>query len=193
MRVPWTARRSNQSILKEISPGIPLEGMMLKLLVPENASLWSAVLYGIGVSDDQIVAVAMSQIGNVGGEPYWSWYGFESRVEWCACFVSWCANECGYIDAGVIPKFASCANGVSWFQQRGQWADNTAEPTPGMIIFFDWDDESGQDGQPDHVGIVARVENGMVYTIEGNSGDACKEKSYSLAYYEILGYGIPAY
>ena len=31
MRVPWTAKRSNQSILKEISPGIPLEGMMLKL------------------------------------------------------------------------------------------------------------------------------------------------------------------
>ena len=31
MRVPWTARRSNQSILKEISPGISLEGMMLKL------------------------------------------------------------------------------------------------------------------------------------------------------------------
>ena len=164
-----------------------------ELLVPENASLWAAVLYGIGASDDQIVAVAMSQIGNEGGEPYWSWYGFESRVEWCACFVSWCANECGYIDTGVIPKFASCANGVSWFQQRGQWADNTAEPTPGMIIFFDWDDESGQDGQPDHVGIVARVENGRVYTIEGNSGDACKEKSYLVGYYEILGYGIPAY
>ena len=31
LRVPWTARRSNQSILKEINPGIPLEGMMLKL------------------------------------------------------------------------------------------------------------------------------------------------------------------
>ena len=31
MRVPWTARRSNQSILKEINPGISLEGMMLKL------------------------------------------------------------------------------------------------------------------------------------------------------------------
>ena len=164
-----------------------------ELLVPENASLWSAVLYGIGVSDDQLVTVAMSQLGNVGGEPYWSWYGFESRVEWCACFVSWCANECGYIDAGVIPKFASCANGVRWFQQRGQWADNTAEPTPGMIIFFDWDDDSGQDGQPDHVGIVTRVENGRVYTIEGNSGDACKEKSYSLGYYEILGYGVCAF
>ena len=165
------------------------------LLADENNMLWASVLYGIGASDDAIVTVAMSQIGNVGGQPYWSWYGFESRVEWCACFVSWCANECGYIDAGIIPKFAGCTNGVNWFRERGQWADNSAEPTPGMIIFFDWDDpdEGGQDGLPDHVGIVERVENGRVYTIEGNSGDSCRENSYTLGYYQILGYGVPNY
>ena len=83
-----------------------------ELLAEENRSMWSAVLYGIYSEDDAIVTVALSQIGNVGGQPYWSWYGFESRVEWCACFVSWCANECGYIDGGVIPKFAGCVNGV---------------------------------------------------------------------------------
>lgn len=166
-----------------------------ELLADENASLWTAVLYGITAEDGQIVAVALSQVGNVGGEPYWSWYGFGSRVEWCACFVSWCANECGYIDAGVIPKFAGCVNGVNWFRERGQWADNSAEPTPGMIIFFDWDDpdEGGQDGLSDHVGIVEKVENGRVYTIEGNSGDSCRQRSYPLGYYQILGYGIPAY
>lgn len=166
-----------------------------ELLADENSSLWTMVLYGIDASDDMIVAVALSQVGNVGGEPYWSWYGFGSRVEWCACFVSWCANECGYIDAGVIPKFAGCINGVNWFKERGQWADNSAEPTPGMIIFFDWDDpdEGGQDGLSDHVGIVEKVENGRVYTIEGNSGDSCRQKSYPLGYYQILGYGIPAY
>lgn len=54
------------------------------------------MLYGITGGDGQIVTVALSQVGNVGGQPYWSWYGFNSRVEWCACFVSWCANECGY-------------------------------------------------------------------------------------------------
>lgn len=163
------------------------------LLEDENNMLWASVLYGIGVSDDAIVTVALSQIGNVGGEPYWSWYGFGSRVEWCACFVSWCANECGYIEAGIIPKFASCTNGVSWFKERGQWADNDIQPTPGMIIFFDWDNPSGssgpQDGLSDHVGIVEKVENGRVYTIEGNSGDSCRERSYPLGYYEILGYG----
>ena len=165
------------------------------LLADTNNMLWASVLYGIGTSDDAIVTVAMSQIGNVGGQPYWSWYGFESRVEWCACFVSWCANECGYIDSGIIPKFAGCTNGVNWFRERGQWADNSAEPTPGMIIFFDWDKEEtgGPDSRSDHVGIVVKVENGRVYTIEGNSSDSCRERSYPLGYYEILGYGIPAY
>ncbi len=167
------------------------------LLEPANREMWAAVLYGIGTSDNQIVLVAQSQIGNVGGDPYWSWYGFGSRVEWCACFVSWCANECGYIDDGIIPKFAGCVNGVNWFKQRGQWADNNIEPTPGMIIFFDWDSPDGssgpQDGLSDHVGIVEKVENGRVYTIEGNTSDSCRERSYPVGYYEILGYGIPAY
>ena len=162
---------------------------LAELLAEENRSLWSAVLYGIYTEDGAIVSVALSQVGNVGGEPYWSWYGFSSRVEWCACFVSWCANECGYIDTGVIPKYAGCVNGVQWFKDRGQWMDGSAEPAPGMIIFFDWDDENGQDGLSDHTGIVEKVENGRVYTIEGNSGDSVRQNSYPVGYYEVLGYG----
>ena len=166
---------------------------MAELLADENNSLWSQVLYGITGGDGEIVTVALSQVGNIGGEPYWSWYGFGSRVEWCACFVSWCANECGYIEAGVIPKFAACASqGVPWFQERGLWQDNSYEPRPGDIIFFDWDD-GGQDGQSDHVGIVEKVENGRVYTVEGNSGDSVRQNSYPIGYYEIYGYGTPAY
>ena len=164
---------------------------LAELLAEENRSLWSAVLYGIYTEDGAIVSVALSQVGNVGGEPYWSWYGFSSRVEWCACFVSWCANECGYIDTGVIPKYAGCVNGVQWFKDRGQWMDGSAEPAPGMIIFFDWDDENGQDGLSDHTGIVEKVENGRVYTIEGNSGDSVRQNSYPVGYYEVLGYGCP--
>ena len=165
------------------------------LLSEENDELWAMVLYGIaGQSDDMIVAVAQSQIGNVGGEPYWSWYGFSERVDWCACFVSWCANECGYIENGIIPKFASCAIGVNWFQSHGQWADGSVEPVPGMIIFFDWDEDiTGQDGRPNHVGIVEKVENGIVYTIEGNSDDSCRRRSYSIGHYEIFGYGVLKY
>ena len=140
-----------------------------------------------------IVEVARSQIGNVGGEPYWSWYGFTERVEWCACFVSWCANKCGYIRSDIIPKFSGCINGVDWFKDRGQWIGNSFEPSPGMIIFFDWNDEDGQDGKADHVGIVEKVENGRVYTIEGNTSDSCRQRSYPVGYYQILGYGIPDY
>ena len=164
-----------------------------ELLAEENNSLWSAVLYGISVGDGEIVTVALSQVGNVGGQPYWSWYGFDGRVEWCACFVSWCANECGYIDSGVIPKFAGCANGVQWFKDRGQWQDGSFKPSAGQIIFFDWDNKGSsgpQDGQSDHVGIVEKCENGIVYTIEGNSGDSCRQNQYPVGYYEILGYGI---
>lgn len=124
------------------------------------------------------------------------WYGFGSRVEWCACFVSWCADQCSYIDTGVIPKFAGCVNGVQWFRDRGQWADNAMEPSPGMIIFFDWGNKGSsgpQDGQSDHVGIVWKVEDGIIYTVEGNSGDSCRVNQYPVGHYEILGYGIANY
>ena len=138
--------------------------------------------------------MALSQVGNVGGQPYWSWYGFGSHVNWYSYFVSWCANECGYIDAGVIPKFSGCVQGSHWFKDRGLWQDKSCTPNPGDIIFFDWDDPDGysgpQDGVPDHAGIVERVENGRVYTIEGNSGDKCCQRIYPLGYYEIYGYGM---
>ena len=161
------------------------------LLTAESRDLWNQLLYG---SSGEIVAVALSQVGNVGGQPYWSWYGFNSRVEWCACFVSWCANECGYIDTGVIPKFAGCTGGSNWFKERGLWQENSYEPRPGDLVFFDWDNKGSsgpQDDVPDHVGIVERVENGVVYTVEGNSGDSCRQRNYSVGHYEIWGYGTP--
>lgn len=164
-----------------------------ELLTAANREMWNDLLYG---SSGEIVAVALSQVGNVGGQPYWSWYGFNSRVEWCACFVSWCANECGYIDAGVIPKFAGCVGGSNWFKARGQWQDGSYEPRPGDLVFFDWDNKGSsgpQDDVPDHVGIVERVENGVVYTVEGNTSDSCRQRSYNVGHYEIWGYGCPVY
>lgn len=101
------------------------------------------------------------------------------------------------VNAGIIPKFAGCVNGVLWFKHRSQWTDNSIEPTPGMIIFYDWDSPDGesglQNGRFDHTGIVLKVENGIVYTVEGNSGDSCRIREHSVGYYEILGYGVPAY
>ena len=136
-----------------------------------------------------IVEVALTQLGNQGGQPYWSWYGFDSRVEWCACFVSWCADQCGYIESGLVPKFAGCVDGANWFKSNGKWQNRTYEPKAGDIIFFDWEG----DGTTDHVGIVEKCENGTVYTVEGNSGDACKQRQYAVGSSNIYGYGIPAY
>ena len=140
-------------------------------------------------SNEAIVEVALTQIGNEGGQPYWSWYGFDSRVEWCACFVSWCADQCGYIDSGLIPKFAGCIDGANWFKSNNRWNDRNYEPKAGDIIFFDWEG----DGTTDHVGIVEKCENGTVYTVEGNSGDACRQRQYTVGSRNIYGYGIPAY
>ena len=134
-----------------------------------------------------MVAVAQTQLGNVGGEPYWRWWGLDYRVEWCAIFVSWCANQCGYLDTGVLPKMEGVRPYVDWFIERGQWQGRDYEPIPGDIIFFDWE----SDGLADHVGIVEKVENGLIYTVEGNSGDRCVENRYYLGSAPVYGFGLP--
>ena len=139
---------------------------------------------GTRPGNQAVVDIAKSQVGNVGGQPYWSWYGFNSRVEWCACFVSWCYGQMGLSE----PRFAACqSQGIPWFQSHGQWGGRDyANIAPGDAIFFDWD----LDGSADHVGIVVGTDGSRVYTVEGNSGDACKIKSYSLTYECIKGYGL---
>ena len=139
---------------------------------------------GTRPGNPELVELAKRQVGNVGGQPYWSWYGFDSRVEWCACFVSWCYGQMGLSE----PRFAACqSQGIPWFQSHGQWGargyDNLA---PGDAIFFDWD----LDGSADHVGIVIGTDGSRVYTVEGNSGDACKIRSYDVNYECIKGYGL---
>ena len=159
-------------------------GYVTELLSDEYSDLWTSLSVPGGGSDD-IVAVALSQVGNVGGQPYWSWYGFSSRVEWCACFVSWCADQCGYIESGAMPKHSYCPTGVEWFRSRGQWQDRNSIPAPGSIIYFDW----GGDGVADHVGIVESCDGSTVYTVEGNASNACKQLSYAVGDRRITGYG----
>lgn len=184
------SHKAAEKMAEKYSFNVDQRKQLSELLSDENNSMWSTLLYGISGSEEQLVTVALSQVGDTGGQPYWCWYGFSSRVPWCACFVSWCANECGYINSGVIPKFAACASqGVPWFKERGEWQDNGYIPSCGDIIFFDWEG----DGEADHVGIVEKVENGRIYTIEGNSDDRCKENSYPLRYSGIFGFGVPAY
>ena len=146
---------------------------------------WFTGLFG----NRQLVTIAKSQLGNEGGEKFWSWWGFTERQEWCACFVSWCADQAGLIQKEAVPKFSVCTDGVAWFQAKGKWQSGGSVPTPGTIIFFDWD----HDGASDHVGIVESCDGTTVHTIEGNSGDAVKQNNYTVNSQSILGYGLVAY
>ena len=203
----------NYYILNVTLTSKPISSVALELLTPDQLEMYQVyrqtlgnkpLIFGGGSADTSdseslagvefvngtrpgnqaVVDIAKSQVGNVGGQPYWSWYGFNSRVEWCACFVSWCYGQMGLSE----PRFAACqSQGIPWFQSHGQWGGRDyANIAPGDAIFFDWD----LDGSADHVGIVVGTDGSRVYTVEGNSGDACKIKSYSLTYECIKGYGV---
>ena len=203
----------NYYILNVTLTSKPISSVASELLTPEQLEMYQVyrqtlgnkpLIFGGGSADTSdseslagvefvngtrpgnqaVVDIAKSQVGNVGGQPYWSWYGFTSRVEWCACFVSWCYGQMGLSE----PRFAACqSQGIPWFQSHGQWGGRDyANIAPGDAIFFDWD----LDGSADHVGIVVGTDGSRVYTVEGNSGDACKIKSYSLTYECIKGYGL---
>ena len=159
-----------------------------KQYVPHVLQYYAFGRIPTGIGNQAIVQVAASQEGK-GGTTYWSWYGFGSRVEWCACFVSWCADQSGYIQSGVIPKFSLCSDGVKWFESKGRFRDGSYTPVAGDIILFDW----GNNGTIDHVGIVESVSGGTVNTIEGNSGDKVARRSYRIGSSNIYGYGVPAY
>ena len=136
------------------------------------------------VEDKPLINTAMSQLGNVGGEPYWTWFGFGMRVEWCAIFVSWCEDQCGYIKNDKAPSFAMVEDGAAWFKNHGQWLGEESAPEAGDLVFFDWN----LDGEPNHVGIVTAVTDDLLFTVEGNSNDRCRQKRYSLSDPVIYGY-----
>ena len=141
---------------------------------------------GLFGGNGQIVSVALTQLGNQGGQKFWSWYGFDSHVAWCACFASWCGDQAGLIESGKMPKFSLCDDGIAWFQSKGKWKSRGYSPAPGTLIFFDWNG----DGTSDHVGIVEKTEGSTVYTVEGNSSDAVNKRSYDINNGTIMGYGI---
>ena len=141
---------------------------------------------GLFGGNGQIVSVALTQLGNQGGQKFWSWYGFDSHVAWCACFASWCGDQAGLIESGKMPKFSLCDDGIAWFQSKGKWKSRGYSPAPGTLIFFDWNGN----GTSDHVGIVEKTEGSTVYTVEGNSSDAVNQRSYDINNGTIMGYGL---
>ena len=153
------------------------------------------VLFGksgklITTGNQKMPLKALTQLGQDGGKPFWGdYWGSPWRFEWCACFVSWCAAQCGYAKNNVVPEFISCRVGIEWFKEHKVWKGRDYTPVSGDIIFFDWE----PDGIADHVGIVDYCEDGTVYTIEGNSNDMVRQKSYSLKSKEIFGFASPKY
>ena len=189
-----TAKRLSRGTKKVISLILTGGGAML-LLLAVIIPLCAAAA-ALGSDDDSevnsnnaLVAIAQSQIGNEGGETYCRWYGFEDHVDWCAIFVSWCGDQAGMLETDSLPKYAVCDEGIRWFIKKGKWYSRRIEPKAGMIIFFDWDD----DGVSEHTGIVEKCEDGIVYTIEGNSHDVCKRKWYAIGDKTIIGYGAAVY
>ena len=172
-----------------------LLAVLVTTVIALLTSIFSAVdttyAYGTGES---IVAVAIGEIGyheGAGNQTKYGEYTGTNGLSWCHAFVSWCANECGFVDMGIFPKTASCETGRQWFisHQEYQASDGTYEPQPGDIIYFDYDHV----GVSHHVGIVEYTENGVVHTIEGNKNDQVMRAHYDLNYAGIMGYGKPTY
>lgn len=132
-----------------------------------------------------LINTAAKEIGNKGGNKFWKWAGFNSHVSWCACFVSWCYDQNGYLDNDKGGKFAICRDGVNWFKAHNRYYSADKTPEPGDIIFFSW----LQNEVVDHVGIVSAVIDDDVFTIEGNSSDRCRYKKYKVGAPVIYGYG----
>ena len=136
-----------------------------------------------------VIDLALSQVGQTGGQPYWSYYGFSSRVEWCACFVHWCMRNTPSA-SGSYPQTANnayCQTIADNFMSIGQWGSRGyTDLVAGDTIFFDWQG----DGHTDHIGLVIGTDGTNVYTVEGNSGDAVKVKSYPINSSVIYGYGL---
>lgn len=181
--------KSKEEIMKKYKFTEKEKEAVNELLSKKYGVLWSNLIYGSMYGNTQIVEIAKQQVGNVGGEPYWRWYGYNHRIEWCAVFVSWVANQAGVLN-DKIPKFAGVYTGIEWFKSRGEWQKRGYSPRPGDIIFFDWEN----DGKPNHVGIVEKTEDGYIYTIEGNStNDTCRAKKYKINSNVIYGFGLPNY
>lgn len=177
--------KSLEQIMQKYNFNFQQKKQIAELLSDKYNSLWMSLIYGTSNSNSNMVQIALSQVGNIGGQPYWSWYGFSSRVEWCAVFVSWVANQAGYIESGTIPKFSVCEAGANWFKSKGKWKSSEYIPKPGDLIFFDWQ----EDKYADHVGIVEFVKNNTIYTIEGNLDNEVKKNQYNANSNSIYGFG----
>ncbi|NMP59378.1 lysozyme family protein [Enterococcus mundtii] len=141
------------------------------------------------LENSDFLEAAINEIGTIQGEKYWQWYGFEGRVEWCAIFVSWVADQVGYLNQEKIIKSANCLEMINWLTEKGNYKKSSENyhPQPGDLIFFDWN--GGGTGK-DHVGIVEFSDGNIIQTIEGNTANKVARRTYFVNDPSISGYGI---
>ena len=169
-----------------------LVGFTIALFTGIGGAVEDMEAYYMGGGQD-LVDVAVREIGYRenpdGSTKYGTWCGI-GNASWCHAFISWCANECGYIKDGTLPKTGACETGRQWFIHRDEYQPKGSyEPLPGDIVYF----RHGSETVSHHAGVVEFVENGILHTIEGNSGGIVKRRNYPLNADRIMGYGTPAY
>lgn len=104
---------------------------------------------------------------------------------WCAAWAMNMLKDHGVLDTSSCSNVNYCPTIVNWAKKENIWAGRGSyTPQAGDAILFDWQG----DGTSDHIGIVEKVANGKVYTIEGNSSDSVARRSYSLSSSKVMGY-----
>lgn len=182
------------SILASIFPAalvVALVMLLVTILVPLAAE-------SVQTGNMAIVEAARQELEasdeNIGGTKYKEWYGMDGN--WCAMFVTWCADQCGYVEAGIVPKSASVAELHAWYEAKGAYYGKAGyTPKAGDLIFFEGPGRS-------HVGIVESWDAAafVVGTIEGNvqgNHDHTKSRvarySWPISSPDITGFGVPDY
>lgn len=150
------------------------------------------------ISSNSIVKTAEKEIKegrHPSGTKYCKWFGVNVGTPWCAIFVSWVLHHTkGY---EYIPKQGSVAGFASYFKGKDQDRSYKSTPKPGWLILFDWDGAHNTGSGNSHIGIVTKVKNGKISTIEGNDADngdtitKALKNEYSVGDKRISMYAIP--
>lgn len=120
-------------------------------------------------------------------------YPVKHTDDWCDIFVTVLFQREGL--SNLIGRECGVERHINIFKSKGIWnEDGTSTPQAGDIITFNWDYYGpGNDGFADHIGIVEKVENGRIYTIEGNSNNIVKRNDYLIGHGNIRGFARPHY
>lgn len=166
--------------------------LVAELVDQSTDELWNTLFYGHnGNGGYALIEIAKEQLGH-SAQAYTSWFDIKDykNLNWSGCFVSWCANEAGYVVQGLYPKTNNLDALADWFRDKGLWEDPNGQPNVGDTIFID----ANQDGIIESCGFVEKVEDNKLYYIGTSSVtyDVVERSFVSLQYTNsrIVGYGV---